>query len=160
MKYVAIVMVLVLVLALVGVGWLYFTANVSVDAVGVIAVEASTQSDYFDSLKDQLNAGHLSGTVFSTDALGNAADYQFYTYTVRLSNNSAITADMVEMQVTPMAGDVLQVGDTTPKALNAHTTGDIQATILTPLGMHSVRELTVTYYVWGIPFSIKTAYGK
>ena len=159
MKYAAIFMVLVLIASLVGVGYLYLTANVTVQAVGVTAVEASTQPALFEELARQVENRQVLGTAFSSVPLGSVENYQFYTYTVRLRNNSFVTADMVEVQVTPMEGDVLQIGDDTARALSARSTGDITATILTDVNMHSVRELIVTYYMWGVPFSLKTAYG-
>ena len=159
MKYAAIFMVLVLIASLVGVGYLYLTANVTVQAVGVTAVEASTQPALFEELARQVENRQVLGTAFSSVPLGSVENYQFYTYTVRLRNNSFVTADMVEVQVTPMEGDVLQIGDDTARALPARSTGDITATILTDVNMHSVRELNITYYMWGVPFSLKTAYG-
>ena len=53
----------------------------------------------------------------------------------------------------------MQLGDFSPKTLPARTTGDIQATILTDIGMHAVREVNVTYYMWGLPFTLRTTYG-
>lgn len=159
MKYAAIITVILLLLALVGVGCLYMTSNVTVEAVGVIAVEAATQPELFADLQEQQRTGSVIGTSYTTDTIGSAENYQFYTYTVRLKNNCFLTADMVELQVTPMTGDVMQLGDTSAKALPAHSTGDIQAIILTDVNMHAVRELNVTYYMWGIPFSLRTTYG-
>lgn len=160
MKKVAILSVILLVACLIGVGALYLTANVVVEAVGVIAVEAETQPELFARLQEQQRTGHVIGTAYTSEAIGDASNYQFYTYTVRLRNNCFLTADMVEVQVTPMEGDVMQVGDTSAKALSAQSTGDIQATILTARGMHAVRELNVTYYMWGMPFSVRTAYSS
>lgn len=159
MKYAAIFMVLVLIASLVGVGYLYLTANVTVQAVGVTAVEASTQPTLFEELARQVENRQVLGTAYTSAPLGGIENYQFYTYTVRLRNNCFVTADMVEVQVTPMEGDVLQIGDDTARALPARSTGDITATILTDVNMHSVRELNITYYMWGVPFSLKTAYG-
>ena len=159
MKYAAIFMVLVLIASLVGVGYLYLTANVTVQAVGVTAVEASTQPALFDELARQVENRQVLDTAYTSTPLGSMENYQFYTYTVRLRNNCFVTADMVEVQVTPMEGDVLQIGDDTARALPARSTGDITATILTDVNMHSVRELNITYYMWGVPFSLKTAYG-
>lgn len=159
MKKVAILSVVLLIAALIGLGALYLTANVTVEAVGVIAVEASTQPDLFAELKEQQRSGYVTGTSYTSDPIGSAENYQFYTYTVRLKNNCFLTADMVELQVTPMEGDVLQIGATSAKALPARSTGDIQATILTDVNMHAVRELNVTYYMWGAPFTIRTTYG-
>lgn len=159
MKYAAIVAVLLLILTLIGTGYLYMTANVTVDAVGVIAVEAASQPVLFEELRQQTEQQRVLGTSFVSGPLGAPEKYQFYTYTIRLKNNCFVTADMVEVQITPMEGDVLQLGDSVARALPARTTGDINATILTDIGMHSVREINITYYMWGIPFHVKTAYG-
>ena len=159
MKYAAILMVVLLIASLVGVGYLYLTCNVTVEAIGVVAVEASTQPELFAQLAQQVESQGVQGTAFTTAPLSGAEDYQFYTYTIRLKNNCFVTADMVEVQVTPMEGDVLQLPDTTARALSARTTGDLNATILTDINMHSVRELNISYYMWGIPFTIRTTYG-
>ena len=159
MKYVAIITVLMLIACLVGVGYLYLTANVTVEAIGVVAVEASTQPDLFAQLAAQVEEQSVQGTAFTTTPLTGAENYQFYTYTIRLKNNCFVTADMVEVQVTPMQGDVLQLADEAARALPARTTGDLGATILTDINMHSVRELNISYYMWGVPFTIRTTYG-
>lgn len=159
MKYAAIAAVLLLIACLIGVGYLYLTTNVTVEAIGVVAVEASTQPDLFNQLRQQVENQSVVGTAFTTAPLGDAENYQFYTYTIRLKNNCFVTADMVEVQVTPMQGDVLQLADEAARALPARTTGDLGATILTDVNMHSVRELNISYYMWGVPFSIRTTYG-
>lgn len=159
MKYAAIAAVLLLIACLIGVGYLYLTTNVTVEAIGVVAVEASTQPDLFNQLRQQVEDQSVVGTAFSTAPLGDAENYQFYTYTIRLKNNCFVTADMVEVQVTPMQGDALQLADETARALPARTTGDLGATILTDVNMHSVRELNISYYMWGVPFTIRTTYG-
>ncbi len=159
MKYFAIFTVFLLVLALLGVGCLYMTANMVVEGVGVIAVEASAMQEEFEALKTQLHNGAVSGTLYTSEsALGDATQYQFYTYTVRLRNNCFLLADMVEVQVTPMPGDVLQVGQSGEVQIAARITGDVTATILTSIDMHAVRELNITYYMWGIPFTVQTVY--
>ena len=160
LKHAAIITVLLLIAALIGVGALYLTSNVTVEAVGVITVEAEAQPQLFAQLQEQQRSGYVTGTPYSTDPIGSAENYQFYTYTVRLKNNCFLTADMVELQVTPMTGDVMQLGDFGAKALSARATGDIQATILTDINMHAVRELNVTYYMWGIPLTLRTTYGN
>ncbi len=157
MKYVAILSVLVLIMALVGVGYLYMTANIVVEAVGVVATDAPSQIAYFEELREQLRLGAVVGTPYvPAQELGDAENYQFYTYTVRLRNDCAVIADMVELQVTPMAGDILQIGAFADVKLPAHQTVDVSATILTDAGMHPIREVTITYYIWGAPFTMKT----
>jgi len=159
MKYIAILTVILLIASLIGVGYLYLTANVTVEAIGVVAVEASTQPEVFQQLRQQMESQSVIGTAFTSQPLGDASGYQFYTYTVRLKNNCFVKADMVEVQVTPMTGDVLQLADESARALPARTTGDLSATILTDVNMHSVRELNISHYMWGVPFTIRTTYG-
>ena len=157
MKIFAILSVLVLLLTLVGVGSLYMTANIYVEACGVVTVEATAKQDTFDSLSTQMRLGAVVGTPFTSNSLlGDAENCQFCIYTLRLKNDCRIPAEMVEIQVSPMAGDVLQVGDAPFFTVPAGGTTDATAVILTDRNMHAVREVTVTYYMWGIPFSIKT----
>ena len=161
MKAAAIVSVILLIACLLGIGVLYATADMAVESVNVIAVEAATQPDLFSQLRQQVETGSVLGTAYTGQPwLDDASSYQFYTYTIRLRNDCYVTADMIEAQVTPMDGDVLQIGDYTIKQLPARSTGDLQVTILTTVGMHPVREINVTYYVWGLPFSLKTTYGQ
>lgn len=157
MKYFAIVTVLILIATLVGVGYMYMNANIFVEAVGVVATEATTQEALFEELKEQLRLGAVVGTPYvAAQELSGAENYQFLTYTVRLRNNCAVAADMVEIQITPMSGDVLQIGSFEDVKLPAGQTVDVSATILTDINMHAIREVTVTYYIWGAPFTMKT----
>ncbi len=157
MKFFAILSVLILIVTLVGVGYLYMTANIVVEAVGVVAVEAASQPDLFHDLKEQVRLGAVTGTPYvGAQELADAENYQFYTYTVRMRNNCAVPADMVELQVTPMSGDILQIGSFADVKLPASQTVDVNATILTDVNMHAIREVTITYYIWGVPFTMKT----
>lgn len=157
MKRFAIVSVVLLLLAVLGVGALYMTANVTVVAQGVTAMEAYRESDLFQSLCAQVRAGAVVGTSFvAPQELSGAEDYVFYTYTFRLENKTALPAEMIEVQITPMSGDILQVGSDQALVLPAHSVGDITATILTDKDMHPIREANITYYIWGIPFTLRT----
>lgn len=160
MKAAAIILVVLCIAALGCVGFLYMTANMTVVATGVSAVEASAQPEMFNSLKEQAEKGELVGTRFSGGEIGKVEDCAFYTYTVRLKNDCFLDADVVELQVTPLGGDALQTGSTAAQSLKAHTVGDFQTTVLTKKDMHNVREITVTWYFWGIPFRTKTTAGK
>ena len=157
MKYFAIITVLILIATLVGVGYMYMNANIFVEAVGVIATDAVSQYELYADLQDQLRLGAVAGTPYiATTELSGPENYQFLTYTVRMRNNTAVPADMVELQVTPMAGDVLQIGSFEDVKLPAGRSVDATATILTDVNMHSIREVTITYYIWGVPFTMKT----
>ena len=157
MKYFAIITVLILIATLVGVGYLYMNANVFVEAVGVIATDAVSQYELYEDLRDQLRLGAVAGKPYiAATELSGPENYQFLTYTIRLRNNTSVPADMVELQVTPMAGDVLQIGSFEDVKLPAGRSVDATATILTDVNMHPIREVTITYYIWGVPFTMKT----
>ena len=75
----------------------------------------------------------------------------FYTYTVRITNRSFLPVEVIELQVTPISGDFLQIGDLEEHSLASGSSLDLSATILTGKQSHNVRELTVSYYIWGLP---------
>lgn len=156
MKFLAGLMVLLLLCSIGGVAWLYLEATVTVEATGTAVVEATAQPELFRTLSHQMRNDAVIGTTFRHAELQQPSDYQFTVYTVRLKNNCFLTADMIEVQVSPLAGDVLQIGYDTAYALKPRTTGDIQATVLSDIGTQTMREVTVTYYMWGLPFTLKT----
>jgi hypothetical protein len=155
------ILMIALVVAALGVAGYYFaTAKVTIAAYKAEGVPATQQAALFDQLKTQVAQNEFQGTLFAADtALGSAEQYAFITYTLRLDNQCLVPIDMVEVQVEPDAGDVLQIGDTSVHSLAARSQGDITATILTAVDSNSVRELIVTYYVWGVSFSIRQTYG-
>lgn len=67
---------------------------------------------------------------------------------------------MIEAQVVPQSMDILQTADLQVHSLAMKSDGDLQVTILTDKNAHPVRELIVTYYVWGVSFSLKTTLGE
>ena len=156
MKYVAWLLMLVLLLAIVGVGYVYVTAQVVAESTMVSFVSAGERADLVEDYRRRLENGTLHGTVFEERIEGAPEDYLFLTYTVRLRNDCFIAADMVEMQVVPWDGfDILQPGDERARALQPRSRGDLSATVLSRWGTHSVREVVITYYMWGIPFTMR-----
>ncbi len=141
-------------------GYLYFQANVVVTGIDCVATDAEGQKELFAELRTEAENGSLNGTPFSVKGIGEAGDYQFYTYTVHLANETFVRAEVAEVQVTPMNGDVLQMAEAAPAAIPARGRGEIRATILTLKSMHNVREMMVTYYLWGLPFSARVTYSK
>ena len=133
MRPVAVILLLICLAAAGLTGYLYFTANVTVADITCVAVDAD---------------------------LGEAEDYQFYEYTVLLRNKTFVKAEVAEIQVTPMHGDVLQTADFRKTDIPARGEGQVTATILTAKGTHNVRELTLTYYLWGLPFSSRVTYSR
>ena len=160
MKPLAIFLVILVIAAFAGVGYLYFSANLEVSFVECVATDPLTQADYFSSLKTSLETGTFVGTRYSVPDLPDPENCLFYTWTVRVANKTFLQADTVEIQVTPMSGDILSIGTTKETVLPARSETSISATVLTARSMHSVREATVTWYVWGLPFSARITLGR
>ena len=164
MKRFAIVSVVLLLIALLGVGAMYMTSNVTVIAQGVTALEAYRNYDLFTDLSAQVRAGAVVGTSFvAPQELSSAEDYVFYTYTFRLENNTTLPAEMIEVQITPMSGDILQIGSDQVLTLPAHTIGDVTATILTSKDMHAIREANtqqICVRVFLVSMPIVVPFGK
>ena len=152
-------MITLVVLALGVVGYFFATAKVTITAYDAKGAQATQNQALFDQLKNDVAQNTLRGTLFKTATLGNATDYAFITYTVRLCNQCLVPIDMVEIQVEPDPEDVLQIGDTAVHSLNARSVGDITATILTAKDKDAVREVIVSYYVWGVSFTIRQTIG-
>jgi len=160
MKPFAIILIILVLAAVAGVGWLYLSANLTVSFESCIATDGVTQSDFFDQVKKQVANGSFIGTLYGDQDLQTADRYQFLTYTVALDNHAFLKADTAEIRITPMQGDVLMLGDEQEHSVAAGQKGTLSATILTSRDSHSVREGTVTWYFWGIPFSSKITLGQ
>ena len=160
MKPLGIILIVLVLAAVVGLGYLYFNAKLDIAFKECIATDGVTQVDFFNNLKSKVNASTFVGTRYSNADLGTADQYQFLTYTIRLKNQSFLKAEVIEIRVTPMQGDILQIGEETAHDLPSGQQMDLSATILTDRAMHSVREATVSYYIWGIPFTTKLTLGK
>jgi hypothetical protein len=72
---------------------------------------------------------------------------------LKITNKTFLKAEVVEVSVTPMDGDMLQMGQNQAVDLDSGKSIGLTTTILTTKEGHNVREGTVTYYFWGIPFS-------
>ena len=67
---------------------------------------------------------------------------------------------MIEVKVVPQADDILQVADLQVKSLDLKSEGDLTVQILAPKDTHPIREMIVTYYLWGVSGNVKTMYGQ
>ncbi len=159
LKTIMFLMIAMVVLALGLVGYFYATAKVTIAAYNAEGVQASTRAELFEQIKAQAAQNTFQGTLFTDTPLGEVTDYAFITYTLRLNNQSLIPLDMIEVQVEPDTRDVLQLGDGKVHSLDVKAQGDISATILTAADSHAIREVVVTYYVWGVSFSIRQTLG-
>lgn len=160
MKPFAVILIILVLAAVVGVGWLYLNANLTVAFDSCIATDGVSQAEYYDRLKKEVSSGTFIGTLYGSQDLLTADQYQFLTYTVSLDNHAFLKAETAEIRITPMQGDVLMISDRPEHSVPAGKKEYLSATILTARDMHSVREATVTWYFWGVPFSSRLTLGQ
>ncbi len=158
MKTFAIIMI-VLTLALGGtVVYALLNTSLQVTAQGFQAAPASSRESEFATLRDALEGGYLTGVAYDADAQLDADACQFYMYTLRLKNNGLVPAEMVEMQISPRSGDVLAYGSGEKVDIAPGATQDVRCMLLTRSQGGTVREMTVTYYLWGHAYTVKYTY--
>lgn len=158
MKTAAIVL-MVLVIAVGGCfGWALFHTDLQVTGKALQILPASERSAQFDALRAAVSRQSLLGTVLKSGEIGPAENYSYYIYTLRMKNNGLVPAEMVEMQLAPIAADVLFYGDTQETVIPPGQQKDVWCVLLTEGTPHSVRDLYVTYYLWGHPQEVKFTY--
>lgn len=142
------------------VGYLFLTAEVQVVDIQVKGTPASEDAQAFERLKQSVLDETFQGTLFQKPLEWKDADeYVYLTYTIRLRNSCLVPIDMVEAQVVPQSSDILQLANLEVRSLDLKSEGDLSVTILAPKDTHSVREMIVTYYLWGVSGSLKALSG-
>lgn len=140
------------------VGWALLHTNLRVIGKNVRIVPATERAAEFARLKEAVKNQSLLGTQLKSGELGQAGEYYFYSYTLRLKNEGLVTAEMIEVQIAPGAGDVLFYGDTAETVIHPGETEDVWCVLLTREKANPVRDLYVTYYLWGHPQEVKYTY--
>ena len=160
MKTVAIVL-LVAVLAAGGIiGYGLFNTSLGIIGKNVQVHPASDLPGEFQALKNAVEQKSLLGTLLSKAPLGSAQEYTYYVYSLTLKNNGLVPAEMVEMQIAPLPQDVLFYGKNEEVIIQPGQTCDLQCVLLTRGDTHPVRDLHVTYYLWGHPHEVKYTYDQ
>ncbi len=158
MKTTAIIL-LVLVLAAGGVlGYALFNTNLQVVAKGVQTLPARENAGQFEQLRLAAARQSLLGTLLNAGEIGQAEDYSFYIYSLRLKNNGLVPAEMVELQISPITQDVLFYGETEEIIIPPGETRDVWCVLLTRGAPHTVRDIYITYYLWGHAQEVKYTY--
>lgn len=155
----AAIILAVLVLAVGGaLGWALFHTNLQVTGKALQTLPAQERAAEFDALRTAVSRQSLLGTVLKTGEIGPAEEYSYYIYTLRLKNAGLVAAEMVEMQISPIGADVLFYGDTREVIIPPGQEKDVWCVLLTEGRPHAVRDIYVTYYLWGHPQEVKFTY--
>ena len=149
-----------LLLVMIGlVGYLFMTAEVQV--VDIQAQGIAVDPAELEQIRQSIEQETFYGTLFQKPLEWmDASEYINLTYTLRIRNNCLVPIDMIEVQVIPQSDDILQKADLKVKSLDLKSEGEIQVQILAPKNTHPIREMIVTYYLWGVSGHLKTVYGQ
>lgn len=73
---------------------------------------------------------------------------------MQLENNLLVDAESLELQVVPKNGDVYQSLTNVLPIIKRNEKAELKANLLSKTTTMGIREFVVSYYVWGIPFSL------
>ena len=161
LKFIAIATFSLLLVVCILVGYLFMTAEVLIVDVTAHGIPAQNDSEAFENLKRSVEEETFYGTLYQKPLeWQDASEYVYLTYELTIRNNCLVPIDMLEVQVVPQTTDILQLPDLKVKSLDLKSEGTMTVQILAPKDTHPVRELIVTYYLWGVSGSIRTIYGQ
>ena len=122
------------------------------------ATSASDCPEDFQTIREQVRTNAFRGCKISDSDLDEAGDYYFQTFTIRLKNPGLIEAQMVEMQIYPMKGDVLYYTSSEEITIAPGGEGICWVRLLTESNQKTTRDFYITYYLWGQPQTMKYTY--
>jgi len=161
LKFAAIAAFSLLLVAILLVGYLFLTAKVEIVSIQAQGIPAANDPQAFEAMKTAVEQETFYGTLYQRPAeWKDPSEYVFLDYTIRLRNNCLVPIDMIEVQVVPQPDDILQTADLQVKSLSLKSEGNLSARILVPKDAHPIRELIVTYYLWGVSGNVKAIYGQ
>ncbi|HHU03310.1 MAG: hypothetical protein ACOX54_09505 [Christensenellales bacterium] len=137
--------------------------RLDIKLVAPTSTPAKELANEFERWTNAHAIGAVQGVVYDETPIGSIEDYYFNVYGAEIKNNGLIPARMCEMQISPHKGDVLSYSskvslgkdDNTEISIKPGESATLQLIMLTKSQENEVREITVSYYIWGKPFFIK-----
>lgn len=133
------------------------TLKLGTEEVQVTVTPASQNQALLDEMRTDMDNDSLTGRVFSQEAIGNTEDYVFITYTVPVKNMNFLSAEWIELVVTPREGDIAQVSTGDAQKLPGLSRANLSATVLCRLSEQEASarnpSLEINYFLFGRPYS-------
>lgn len=159
MRIFAWVMVVITVLVLGVAGYELATLKLGTEAVQVTVTPASQNQTLFESMRSGMDNDSLTGRVFRREAIGNAEEYVFVTYTVPVKNMNLLSAEWIELVVTPQEEDIAQISTGDAQKLPGLSRANLSATVLCKMDAQTASarpiSLELNYFLFGRPYSFK-----
>lgn len=123
--------------------------NLKVSLISSSSIPASERSEAFNNVRSAARGGNAGIEVYVDDLDGGIDEYEFVTLTYEVTNYGLLPAEWVELTVTPLSGDVLQV-ESYYDDLTGLRKKQITTSVLTKRREgDSAREAQLQYYVFG-----------
>lgn len=155
MKTAAIVLSVLVLIAGAAIGYELFNTALELKGTYVQTFSASEREQEFQSLRNAAEQNAVQGTLLRGTKWQTSGHYTYHVYTLRLKNSGLLPAEMVEMQVVPIAEDVLFYGETGKIDLAPGEERNLSVVLLSEGQPHEVREIKITYYIWGHAQEVK-----
>ncbi len=161
MKILAALVAVVTLIALAAGGYTWYTATLTVTLENAQVISAKDQPEEFARRRAELENNALQGVIFQESMPGNAEEYSFILYTVTIENKCLLPAEMLELQISPAQGDIMSYTQTGATGITVQPgqTQSVWGMLVSKAGGYAVRDLYITYYIWGNPFTVKCTYG-
>ena len=145
-KFLAVVTVLAVLFA----GYVVWAADSSVSYQGYQVESALDRSDAFNGVISAARSGGDSVVSYDISNIGAAEQYEFVTYTVKISNRDVLPLEWIDIQLTSQTGDVLMVKPTISD-VPAFNQALVSFSLLVDRNAASgyQRSATLTYYIYG-----------
>ncbi|MDY5730201.1 MAG: hypothetical protein SPL05_01520 [Eubacteriales bacterium] len=156
LKYITLLLIMLTAAAIFYAGFIYLHCTVDIVQVQVNSTASTQAYERFASDVQAIQNKTIAGRVFSQ--IDDTQDYYYVDYNVQIKNNLFVDMNAIELQILPKTGDVFQA-EVAPAHIAKQSDGIVNATILSSKNNIGTRDLQISYYVWGIPFSMRYTYG-
>ena len=129
--------------------WQWTHVELSVAARSVRTVPAQEMKSNYEAVRQAVTNGSLQGVVYHAEALREAEACSFQFFTLSLENRGLLPAEMTELQLTPFSQDICAYLSRQEVIIPPGGKKDVVLTLLTAGASPTVRDVTVTYYLWG-----------
>jgi len=165
MRFAAFTLILLVVVSVGLVAYTWTNTALICNVPGVQVESAEKRQNEFLWCQAAMENNAVPGTVYQSSLAGEPTDYNIMTYKVNITNKCLLDAEMTEIQIVPIDGDIVcfsggdTIGVNVPVNIPAMSTVSISCILITGAENHAVREFNVTYYIWGHPYSVRCTFG-
>ena len=147
--------------------WGFMNAQLEIKVESVQALPAEVFQAEYERLVPLIQTNAARGLVYDPNLSGNAGDYVILQYTLLVRNRGLVKAEMLEAQVVPVKGDVLCYSQQEAMGQDVNLSFEVppgretryRCYLLTRKDLHAVRDLHVSYYIWGNAIFLMVKYG-